>query len=247
VIVGAGRHVALGAALVVMGLAPALACNPDRAEAISGLRADTPLVLAAPDGRRFRLLALAGEAAVPAERVIRIAPLGGLDRHERLPILALGADGPVETILLRDGRARLSPSRVVPRDCWRAMEAAETEAVVARRGIWAAPEAVLDAGDAEALKRSDGRFIVVTGRVRSVRTVRRITYVNFGAFGSGALTVTIAERDMAAFREFGLEPAAIRGHMLRVRGVVTIRRGPFIAAAMPEQITIAEAPSRGAR
>ncbi len=244
---GAGRCLTLGAVLSAATLAPALACNPDRAEAVAGLRADTPLVMAAPDGRRFRLLALAGEAVVPANRVVRIAPLGGLDRHERLPVIALGADGPVEIGLLRDGLARLSPTRVVPRDCWKAMEVAETEAVAARRGLWATPGAVLDAGDAEALNRLDGRFAIVIGRVRSVRTVRRITYVNLGAFGSGALTVTIAERDMPAFREFGLEPAAIRGHMLRVRGVVAIRRGPFIAAAMPEQITIAEAPSRGAR
>jgi hypothetical protein len=244
---GAGRSWTLGAALAVAGLVPAFACNPDRAETVAGLRADTPLVLAAPDGRRFRLLALAGEAAVPVERVVRVAPLGGLDRHGRLPVLALGDGGPVEVGLLREGRARLSPSRVIPRDCWKAMEAAETEAVAARRGIWAEAGSVLDAGDADGLKRSERQFAVVSGRVRSVRTVRRITYVNFGAFGSGALTVTIAERDMPAFREFGLEPAAIRGHMLRVRGVVTIRRGPFIAAAMPEQITIAEAPSRGAR
>lgn len=244
---GAGRHLTLGALMTLMGGLPALACNPDRAEAITGLRADTPLVLAAPDGRRFRLLALAGEAAIPAARVARIAPLGGLDRHERLPVIALAADGPVEAHILREGRARLSPTRVIPRDCWKVMEAAETEAVAAKRGIWAEPGALLDAGDADALKRFDGRFAVVAGRVRSVRTVRRITYINFGAFGSGALTVTIAERDMPAFREFGLEPAAIRGHMLRLRGVVTIRRGPFIAAAMPEQITIAEAPARGAR
>jgi hypothetical protein len=243
----AGRHLTLGAILLAAGASPALACNPDRAEAVAGLRADTPLVLAAPDGRRFRLLALAGDATIPADHIVRIAPLGGLDRHERLPVIALGADGPVESVLLREGRARLSPARTIPRDCWKAMEAAETAAVVARRGIWAEPDAVLDAGDVDALKRFDGRFAVVSGRVRSVRTVRRITYVNFGAFGSGALTVTIAERDMPAFREFGLEPAAIRGHMLRVRGVVTIRRGPFIAAAMPEQITIAEAPTRGAR
>ncbi len=244
---GAGRHATLGAVMALFSGIPALACNPDRAEAVAGLRPDTPLVLAAPDGRRFRLLALAGEAAAPADRIVRVAPLGGPDRHERLPVIALAADGPAEAILLREGRARLAPSRVIPRDCWKAMEAAEAEAVMAKRGIWAEPDAVLDAGDADALKRFDGRFAVVAGRVRSVRTVRRITYVNFGAFGSGALTVTIAERDMPAFREFGLEPAAIRGHMLRVRGVVTIRRGPFIAAAMPEQITIAEAPARGAR
>lgn len=226
---------------------PALACAPERLEPVSGLRPDTPLTLAAPDGRRFRLVALAGAAAVPADRVLRVAILGGADRHDRLPVIALGAEGPVEAGLLREGAARLTLSRLVPRDCWRLMEAAETEAVTARRGIWATADAILDTNDAEALKAADGRFVVATGRVRSVRNVNRITYVNFGPPRSGALTVTIHDRDMPAFREAGLEPAAIRGHMLRVRGTVTIRRSPFIAAAMPEAITIAQAPARGAR
>lgn len=226
---------------------PGLACAPERVEPVAGLRADTPLTLAAPDGRRFRLVTLAGEAAVPAAAVSRIAILGAPDRHERIPALALGASGPVEADILREGLARLTPTRLVPRDCWRLMEAAETEAVAARRGIWATQHAIVDAGDAEALKAADGRFIVATGRVRSVRTVNRITYINFGPPRAGALTVTVHERDMPVFREFGLEPAAIRGHMLRVRGVVTIRRSPFIAAAMPEAVTIAEAPARGAR
>ena len=232
-----------------LSLAPwsVLACAPDRVQAVSGLRAEAPLIVAASDGRRFRLAVLSGEAAVPAGDITRVAILGPADRHERIPVLALGPAGPVETDLLRRGLARLTPTRFVPRDCWRLMEAAETEAATARRGIWATPQSLLDTNDVAALAAADGRFIVATGRVRSVRTVNRITYVNFGPPRAGALTVTIHERDMPAFREFGLEPAAIRGHMLRVRGVVTTRRGPFIAAAMPEAITIAEAPVRGAR
>lgn len=226
---------------------PALACAPERLEPVAGLRPDTPLTLAAADGRRFRLVALTGDAAVPAGRVVRVAILGPPDRHDRLPVVALGADGPVEPDLLRAGAARLTLSRLVPRDCWRLMEAAETEAVTARRGIWATADAILDTIDAEALKAADGRFVVATGRVRSVRTVNRITYINFGPPRSGALTVTIHDRDMPAFRDAGLEPAAFRGHMLRVRGTVTIRRSPFIAAAMPEAITNAQAPARGAR
>ncbi|AVO46762.1 hypothetical protein [Phreatobacter cathodiphilus] len=242
-----GRAPALLAAALCLAPAPALACAPERVEEISGLRAEAPLTLAAVDGRRFRLAVLSGEAQVPADRISRIALLGPADRHERTPVLALGPAGPVETELLRRGLARLTPTRLVPRDCWRLLEAAETEAATARRGIWATPRSLLDTNDVEALKAAEGRFVVATGRVRSVRTVNRITYVNFGAPRAGALTVTIDERDMPAFREFGLEPAAIRGHMLRVRGVVTTRRGPFIAAAMPEAITIAEAPGRGAR
>lgn len=242
-----GRAPAWLAAALSCAASTALACAPERVEPVAGLRADRPLTLATPDGRRIRLVALAGEASVPAAAVSRIAILGPADRHERLPVLALGASGPIEAEILRDGAARLTPTRFVPRDCWRLLEAAETEAVSARRGIWATPQSLLDTNDPEALKAADGRFVVATGRVRSVRTVNRITYINFGAPRAGALTVTIHERDMPAFREFGLEPAAIRGHMLRVRGVVTSRRGPFIAAAMPEAVTIAEAPARGAR
>lgn len=242
-----GRAPALLAAALCLAPLPTLACAPEWVEDVSALRADAPLTLAAADGRRFRLAVLAGEAQVPVGRITRVAVLGPADRHERIPVLALGPEGPVEGDLLRRGLARLTPTRLVPRDCWRLLEAAETEAATARRGIWATPEALLDTNDGEALKAADGRFVVATGRVRSVRTVNRITYVNFGPPRAGALTVTIHERDMPAFREFGLEPAAIRGHMLRVRGVVTTRRGPFIAAAMPEAITIAEAPGRGAR
>lgn len=241
---GAG---AVMTAIVAVTASPVLACNPDRTEAPAGLRADGPLVLASPDGRRFRLAALAGDADAPADGVVRLAILGPPDRHGRVPVLALGANGPLEAGLLRQGVARLTASRLLPRDCWRLMEAAETEAVTARRGIWATPGTILDTNDAETLKARDGRFAIAEGRVRSVRTVNRITYVNFGPPGSGALTVTVHQRDMPAFRGAGLEPAAFRGQMLRVRGTVTVRRGPFIAAAMPEAVTIAAAPATGAR
>lgn len=246
---GAARRMAaalvLGALAIIGGAARA--CAPEPIETVAPLRSDGPLVLAAPDGRRFRLVALAGEADVPPAGVTRLAILGGADRHGRLPVMAFGPDGPVETGLLRAGTVRLTPVRLVPRDCWRLMEAAETEAVAARRGIWATPGTILDTNDAEALKSRDGHFAVAEGRARSVRTVNRITYINFGPPGSGALTVTVHQRDMPAFRAAGLEPAAFRGQMLRVRGIVTIRRGPFIAAAMPEAITIAAAPASGAR
>lgn len=227
--------------------APAQACAPDRVEPVTGLTAQGPLIAGASDGRRIRLALLAGEAPVPADRIIRIAPLGPPDRHERVPVLALGADGPVEAEILRQGLARLSLGHRIPRACWVLLERAEGEAIAARRGIWATPRSLLDTNDDATLVASEGRFIVASGRVRSVRTVNRITYVNFGPPGAGALTVTIRDADMEVFRAAGLEPAAFRGHMLRVRGVVTIRRGPFIAAAVPEALTIAEAPGGGAR
>lgn len=240
------RTGAAGFAVALILAAPALACAPERIEPVTGLRPDTPLTLAAADGTRYRLAGLAGDAAAPAG-VTRLARLGEADRHGRIPVIAFSGETPAALALLKDGSARLTADPLVPRPCWQAMEAAESEAVAARRGLWATPDGLLAATDAEALKRFDGRFAVVSGRVRSVRTVNRTTYLNFGPPNAGSLTVHIAERHMAAFRQNGLEPAAIRGHMLRVRGIVTIRRGPFIAAAMPAAITIAGAPDQAPR
>lgn len=243
----AGRRAALALTMCLEAALPAAACVSDAGFEVTGLSADGPLVLAAADGRRFRLVALAGEALVAPDGPLRLVALGATDRHGRVPAQAFGPAGPVEIPLLRDGQARLTATRLVPRDCWKLFERAETEAIRARRGLWAGAGAPISATDADALTRADGRFAIVEGRIRSVRSQGRTTYVNFGAPQSGALTVTISDRDMATFREVGLEPAAIRGHMLRVRGIVTIRRGPFIAAAIPEALTIAEPPSGGAR
>lgn len=243
----AGRRAALALTICHAAAFPAAACVSDTGFEVAGLSAEAPLVLAGADGRRFRLVALAGEATITPGGPLRIVALGVTDRHGRVPAQAFGADGPIEIALLREGRARLTATRLVPRDCWKLFERAETEAIRARRGLWGGAGAPIGATDAEALVRADGHFAIVEGRVRSVRSQGRTTYINFGAPQSGALTVTISDRDMATFREVGLEPAAIRGHMLRVRGIVTTRRGPFIAAAIPEAITIAEPPSGGAR
>ncbi len=149
---------------------------------------------------------LAGEAPVPADRIIRIAPLGPPDRHERVPVLALGANGPVEAEILRQGLARLSLGHRIPRDCWVLLERAEGEAITARRGIWATPRSLLDTNDDAALSASEGRFIVASGRVRSVRTVNRITYVNFGPPGAGPSPSPSAMPTWRPFAPPGLNP-----------------------------------------
>lgn len=243
-----GRAFALSVLISSLAAAPvAAACVSEGAMAVEGLRPDGPLGLASSDGRRFRLTGLQGETMVAPVPGLKLAVLGPANRHGRLPVQGFVGEEPLEARILAAGEARLTPSRQMSRECWRIFEAAENQAVAARRGLWAAPGALLAADDAEALRSAEGRFSVVQGRVSSVRTVGRLTYINFGGPGSGSLTVTILERDMAAFRAGGLEPAAIRGQILRVRGIVTIRRGPFVAAAIPEALTIAEMPVRGAR
>ncbi|MEI8143821.1 MAG: hypothetical protein WCH83_00025 [Alphaproteobacteria bacterium] len=190
-------------------------------------------------GARIRLAALSSPQPIAPDPAARLVALGPPDRHDRVPVIAFDGQGSVEARLLRDGLARLTVTRLVPRPCWAHFESAETEAVRDRRGLWAAPAALIAATNAEALKAAAGRFIIAEGRVISVRTLGRITYVNFGRADSGALTATINERDLPRFRERGLEPAAFRGHILRVRGTVSFRRGPVIAAAIPEAMTIA--------
>jgi hypothetical protein len=244
----AGRDIALAALLMSFAAAPlAAACVSEGAMEVPGLRSDGPLGLAGQDGRRFRLVALQGDATPQPVAGLKLAALGPPNRHGRIPAQGFVGEEPYEMSLLAEGLARLTPTKQLPRECWRRLEGAENAAVASRLGLWARPDAIIAANDATTLRGAEGRFSILQGRVLSVRSQGRITYVNFGPPNSGALTVTILERDMAAFRESGLEPAAIRGQILRVRGVVTIRRGPTVAAAIPEALTIAETPARGAR
>ena len=147
----AGTGPAMTVGLVLFAASTALACAPERIEPVTGLRPDTPLTLAAADGTRYRLAGLAGDAAAPAG-VTRLARLGEADRHGRIPVIAFAGEAPAALALLKVGSARLMADPLVPRPCWQAMEAAEGEAVAARRGLWATPDGLLSATDAEALE-----------------------------------------------------------------------------------------------
>jgi hypothetical protein len=85
-----------------------------------------------------------------------------------------------------------------------------------------------------------GEFAVVEGKVLSVRESGGTIYVNFGRRWTEDFTVTVPKRLDRKFTTSGLILKKLTGQHVRVRGTVEERGGPWIEAAHPEQIEIAE-------
>ena len=115
----------------------------------------------------------------------------------------------------------------------------ETAARAAKRGLWADPNfAPLPADHVTELAAERGHFVLVEGKVLSVRESGGTIYLNFARRWSQDFSVTIVRRHARAFAAAGIEPKALEGRRIRVRGWIEQRSGPIIEAAAPEQIEI---------
>ena len=85
-----------------------------------------------------------------------------------------------------------------------------------------------------------GHFALVEGKVASVRPSGATIYVNFGRRWSEDFTVTILKRNERSFAAAGIDPNKLAGRRVRVRGWIEQRGGPWIEAARPEQIEVAD-------
>jgi len=154
------------------------------------------------------------------------------DRHGRLTgDAALAAQGgaageDLATALLRAGAGFAEPAGDAA--CGAERLAAEAEAQQQRRGIWAQPGTILKAADETGLLRRAGLFTLVQGRVRAVGVTRERVYLNFGATWRQDFTVILPKEDFAIILGDSLDPAMLRGTMVRVRGVVRVDGGPAV-------------------
>lgn len=205
-------------------------------------------------GIEVPLLARAGETATPAARAAKDA-LQSLvagrditlryvraesDRYGRIVAYAFtaGTDGSVQSALVAQGFARVA-ARVENRACADALLAQETAARRAKLGLWADP--VYDTRRADnpaAILSEQGRFVLVEGKVLSVRESGGTIYMNFARRWSEGFAVTILKRHARTFATAGIEPKKLEGRLIRVRGFVEQRGGPRIEADRPEQIEI---------
>lgn len=137
--------------------------------------------------------------------------------------------------MLARGMARV---RSLPDNRSRAatMLVAERDARSDRRGIWAHPFYRIRTPD-EAEADIDS-FQIVEGIVLDRARVRDRVYLNFGADWRTDFTVSIETRLLPAFEEAALDPMALKGRKIRVRGWIESRNGPLIEATHPEQIEI---------
>jgi len=205
------------------------------------------------DGREVRLAAVA-PAPVPHETAARNAlqsltagrevalakPGNDADRYGRIEAqVFLAADAAsVQHALLAQGHARVD-ARVGDAKCAAELLAAERTARTAGLGLWAdAANRPLPAENFADVLAQRGRFVLVEGKVLSVRESGGTIYVNFGRRWSEDFTVTVQKRSERAFTVAGLDLKSLGGRPVRVRGYVEERGGPWIEATRPEQIEV---------
>ncbi|MEA2981241.1 MAG: hypothetical protein QOF09_3064 [Alphaproteobacteria bacterium] len=259
-------RVALGMGLAVLCLATARAEDKSSCKAATVGAGQVRTVL---DGRTVRLsdgrvVRLAGiEVSQPDEadssannarlalehlvfnREITLMRLGPeTDRYGRVvALVALQPDSSGQAVqheLLAQGHARVA-ANIGDFACAANLLAAERAARAAGLGLWANPYYVMrNAEDPVGILAVRGHFAVVEGKVLSVRESGGTVYINFGRRWSDDFTVTVAKRNERSFMAAGLPLKKLTGQHVRVRGLVEERGGPWIEAAVPSQIEIAE-------
>jgi endonuclease YncB( thermonuclease family) len=203
------------------------------------------------DGREVRL---AGIEPVATEKSSDTSPLSALvagqdvalrgeddtpDRYGRQIAFVFvgGSEIPVQAQLLVQGEALASAS-VTDKDCAAVLAAAEAAARQAKRGTWADPAAIKNAESPGDISAGIGRFMVVEGKVLSVRQAGATTYLNFGRNWTRDFAVTISRRMLPAFEAAGLALKSLENKRIRVRGFIEARTGPRIEALHVGQIEI---------
>jgi len=198
----------------------------------------------------FEAWPLAGEskaalAALVLGRAVALS-FGGAekDRHGRLLAhLAVVPGGAwVQGEMLSLGMARVysfadNRARVAE------MLALEGAARAAKRGVWGHP--FYDVRRPGGLLGHVGTFQVVEGRVVDTARVRSRVYLNFGDDWRDDFTVALDAEAGRLFRGAGVDPLALKGRRVRVRGWIKRYNGPLIDATHPEQVEVLDdRPSR---
>lgn len=192
---------------------------------------------------RAALAAKAALESLVAGRTVTLKKHGpDADRYGRVVahVFVEGKERSVQHHLLAEGHARVA-AEVGSLACARELLAAESAARAARLGLWSDPHyAVQRAEDPTRLLTERGRFVVVEGKVLSVRESRGVIFINFGRRWSEDFTVTVLKRNESIFNSAGLALKQLSRREIRVRGVIEQRGGPWIEVTRPEQIELVE-------
>ncbi len=199
------------------------------------------------DGAEIRLAGI--EPAIPnppTNALAALIPAGDVaihgesdtpDRYGRQNafIFAGISEAPLQSRILSAGLA-LASGDIPDRACAAELAAAEATARRAKTGIWSADGVIKNAAIPGDILAQLGRFVVVEGRVLSVREAGNTTYLNFGRRWTRDFAVSISRRMMPAFAGAGIVLKSLEGRRIRVRGWVESRGGPRIEARHVGQI-----------
>jgi hypothetical protein len=118
------------------------------------------------------------------------------------------------------------------------LTSAEASAREAKQGTWADAAAIKNAESPGDILAGTGRFLVIEGRVLSVRQAGSTTYLNFGRNWTRDFAVTIPKRILPGFEAAGIVLKSLENRRVRVRGWVETRSGPRIEVLRVGQIEV---------
>jgi endonuclease YncB( thermonuclease family) len=125
------------------------------------------------------------------------------------------------------------------RACVAELLARESEARAKRLGVWGSSAyRVQSADDVKRLGRLTQSYQLVEGTVAKVGEGAGRLYLNFADDWRSDFTISIERKDVSAFTAAGINPKALAGKHVRVRGWVEWRNGPMVAATHPEQLEL---------
>ncbi len=238
---------ALSLVLAAPAIAGEPAFTPGGAAQIRDVEDGAALDLA--DGRILRLVGIdvpaRGALARQAKEALEELVSGGgielrfagnpRDRQGRVLAQVYAGTIWVQGELIRRGLARVRSS---PDNRLGVVEmlALEREARRHRRGLWADPAYAVR--DADAAAKFAGSFQLVDGTVLDAAKTGNGVVLRFGPDLSGALAATIGGSALRLCREAGLDPLALKGKRVRLRGFIDGTKRPLLAITHPEQIEI---------
>jgi hypothetical protein len=221
----------LAALLCALTMAPAAAqtCGPERLEraALARVAPDGDLHLT--DGRVLRLAGLhrptAGPLPLRPGEPIAFGALDESDRWSRLPAIVFALPDGGEPVWLQEhlaatGRAliRFEPALGA---CWPLLANAEARAK-------ALPPTAAE----------PGRYMRVEGRVSRVGEGRSAHFITVFDGAGQRLTGMVQKRHLARITRGGVDVSTLTGHIVRLRGVRSLRNSQVIALTRAEQIEI---------
>jgi endonuclease YncB( thermonuclease family) len=211
------------------------------------------------DARTFRLedgreVRLAGVEPVASEKAKETSALSALvsgrevmlrgdddtpDRYGRQSafVFVAPSETSVQALLLSQGEALFSAA-VTDKECASVLSSAEAAARRAKQGTWADPTAIKNTESPGDILAGTGQFLVIEGRVLSVRQAGATTYLNFGRNWTRDFAVTIPKRILPGFEAAGIILKSLENRRIRVRGWVETRSGPRIEVLRVGQIEV---------
>lgn len=261
--VGGIGFVAVTSAILGVGssvAAPVHACPPDTLETRAATAIASGQALNLDDGTELRLSGIlapsAGDLPEPPATwplaaqshaalsrlleggTVRLAAAGSFrDRYgRRVGHASTGSGKWLQSALVEEGLVRVAP---LPgeTDCARVLFAREAVARAKGVGLWANPAyAIRLARHTRTLGRLTGTFQIVEGWVADVGVTRSGVFLNFGRNWRWDFTAAVDVRRLPDRDAVVERLRQLKGRLVRVRGYIERRNGPFIALASPDVI-----------